>query len=219
MASNDEPDRGLGAQIRRSRESRGWSQAELAKRAGTTQQTVNRIEAGQTAHSRAIAPIIAALDLQANDQAAPATGKGFDFDFNKVPRLPPALAGTEPQWTPVFETWFNGSLTDLQPVSYLNTPDPLLNVRDNYGLIVSTREMEPAFRRGDIILVNPHIPARADNDVVLIAKSGASGIICTLVNFDDEGWQVRRWNPAREESLSVTEWPTCHVIVGKYARV
>jgi transcriptional regulator with XRE-family HTH domain len=50
-----------GNGIRSTRERLGWSQDRLAQIAGTTQQTVDRIESGQTEHSRAKANVVAAL--------------------------------------------------------------------------------------------------------------------------------------------------------------
>lgn len=41
-----------GAEVRRLREARRWSQADLAERVGTTQQSIARIERGETLHSR-----------------------------------------------------------------------------------------------------------------------------------------------------------------------
>lgn len=58
----------IGERIRTARESAGLSQAELAERAGTTQQTVDRIERGETEFSRSTAPIMAALGMHADDR-------------------------------------------------------------------------------------------------------------------------------------------------------
>lgn len=54
--------------IRAAREERGWSQAELARRAGTSQQTVDRVERGEVSYSRALPDLIAALDMSAEDR-------------------------------------------------------------------------------------------------------------------------------------------------------
>jgi transcriptional regulator with XRE-family HTH domain len=43
---------GIGSQIRRARELRGWSQEELARRAGVNRKTVANIELGRTAKLR-----------------------------------------------------------------------------------------------------------------------------------------------------------------------
>jgi transcriptional regulator with XRE-family HTH domain len=51
-----------GAEIRKWRESFGWSQAELGRRAETNQQTVDRIERGLTKHSRAASAITEAIN-------------------------------------------------------------------------------------------------------------------------------------------------------------
>lgn len=62
----------IAAQIREERERRGWSQAELARRVGTTQQTVDRLERGQTAFSRITAPVLEALGITSTVEAATA---------------------------------------------------------------------------------------------------------------------------------------------------
>lgn len=56
--------------LREAREARGWSQAELATRAGTTQQTVDRLERGVTSFSRALPAVAAALDLDLEELSA-----------------------------------------------------------------------------------------------------------------------------------------------------
>lgn len=53
-----------GARIRAARERLGWSQADLAKRASTSQANVHRVEAGQVEHSRYLAAILEALGLE-----------------------------------------------------------------------------------------------------------------------------------------------------------
>lgn len=51
-----------GTRIRAAREAMGLTQAKLGERAGTTQQTVDRIERGLTLHSRAIPKIAEILN-------------------------------------------------------------------------------------------------------------------------------------------------------------
>lgn len=52
-----------GKAIREAREALGWSQAKLAKRAGTYQQQVDRVERGAVANSRVVPAIRAALGI------------------------------------------------------------------------------------------------------------------------------------------------------------
>lgn len=53
----------VGSTVRAAREAKGWSQADLAKRAGTSQQNVDRIERSEVVHSRALPAIMAALGM------------------------------------------------------------------------------------------------------------------------------------------------------------
>jgi HTH-type transcriptional regulator/antitoxin HipB len=54
----------LGALIRRHRRHRGWTQAELASRAGTRQATISEIEAGQDVKYSTVSDVLAALELE-----------------------------------------------------------------------------------------------------------------------------------------------------------
>lgn len=52
----------IGDRVRAGREALGISQAGLAQRVGTSQQTIDRIERGETTHSRYIVPIMSILE-------------------------------------------------------------------------------------------------------------------------------------------------------------
>lgn len=50
-----------GPEIAARRKALGWSQADLAEKVGTTQQTVHRVEAGQTTYCRSLPDILDVL--------------------------------------------------------------------------------------------------------------------------------------------------------------
>lgn len=53
----------VGHTVREAREAKGWSQADLARRAGTSQQNIDRIERSEVVHSRSLPAILSALGL------------------------------------------------------------------------------------------------------------------------------------------------------------
>lgn len=53
----------IAHRVRASRTARGWSQIELAERAGVSRPTVARVEAGDDVNTAKLIPIAAALDL------------------------------------------------------------------------------------------------------------------------------------------------------------
>jgi phage repressor protein C with HTH and peptisase S24 domain len=123
---------------------------------------------------------------------------------------------------PVFGTAQGGSgaliVTD-QPVDWVVRPDPLLRVRDGYGMIVTGDSMAPAHKHGSIALVNPHLPYRS-GDTCIFRNHADDGevqaIIKELRRFTDAAWHVRQYNPPKDYVLKRSEWQVCHVTVGNF---
>lgn len=67
----EEENTNVGAELRGKREGLFMTQAEVAEAVGTTQQTVARIERGETTHSRFIGKIQSYLDGRIGGKAAP----------------------------------------------------------------------------------------------------------------------------------------------------
>jgi transcriptional regulator with XRE-family HTH domain len=114
---------------------------------------------------------------------------------------------------------------DAFPIDWVKRPPPLANVRNAYGLLIKDTAMEPEFWPGDIALVHPHLPPSPQSACVFKTEAPAGGErsqLRHLAGFDEAVWRVREWNPPRgmkdEYTLSRTEWPLCHRVVGKYSR-
>lgn len=123
---------------------------------------------------------------------------------------------------PVFGTAQGGSgaliVTD-QPVDWVVRPDPLLRVRDGYGMIVTGDSMYPKHSNGSTALVNPHLPPRNGDTCVFRhhADDGSvTAIIKELRRYNDHTWWVRQYNPKKDFTLKRSEWQVCHVTVGNF---
>jgi transcriptional regulator with XRE-family HTH domain len=210
-----------GNAIRHKREALGWSQTFLGSLVGTTQQTVDRIERGQTTHSRALGPILAHLGMNLESglnssgapvddiEAAIAPTIWRDMDpktQNRLLKVFGMQSGAEP-------------LASAKPVNFIERPYPLLNVDGAYGIVVEGIDMMPVFRPGDVILVNPHVPAWVNNDVYLPQSESDAAKIRTIVRVDENEVAVCSWNPKRESRLDPPQFGKAQVIVGKFSRL
>ena len=55
----------LGAQVRRLRTERGWTQEELSRYSGVSRPTIARLETGETVRTKTLQALCRALDAQA----------------------------------------------------------------------------------------------------------------------------------------------------------
>jgi phage repressor protein C with HTH and peptisase S24 domain len=125
---------------------------------------------------------------------------------------------------PVFGTAQGGSgalIVTAEPVDWVVRPDPLLRVKDGYGMIVTGDSMDPVHRHGSTALVNPHIPYRA-GDTCVFRSHGEHGdnlaIIKELRRYTEDTWHVRQYNPPKDYALKRSEWQVCHVTIGSFFR-
>jgi phage repressor protein C with HTH and peptisase S24 domain len=215
-------DSNIGTMVRTARLDHKLSQPELARRVGTTQQTIEKIELGKIKHSSFM----------------PAIAQELNIAIDKVVRNPRPLAAplklvpgeklTGNNDLAVYAAVQGGSgvlILSSDPVEYVVRPDPLARVRDGYGVIVVEDSMKPEFRSGDIALVNPHLPPRAGDTCVFRHQEEdgtETAIIKHLRRATAERWLVTEWNSDdgehRDFELDRSEWQKCHVTVGKYSR-
>lgn len=203
----------VGDLIRERREARGWSQEELANRAGTTQQNVGRLEKGLIKHSRFIAPILSALGLDMG-RAIAQTAEPSDL----IPRE--LLVGDKGM--PLFASTQGGDgalVINFDPIDYLKWPAPLLHVPEGFGVLVEEDSMFPVYEPSDIALVNPKLPPRRGKNCVLLGSTDGTRVKSLIKRYEGqtEGhWKVSQWNPQKDFTLSKVDWPRCMAVVGKY---
>lgn len=202
----------VGQFIRERREARGMSQEELAKKAGTTQQNVGRIEAGKIRHSRYVAPMLEALGTDLS-KALPAVVEPGQI-------IPKELLVGDNDF-PIFAAAEGGegaTIINYDPLDYVKRPAPLLHVKEGYGVVMVEESMIPAFWPGDIALVNPRQPPRRGKNALFLGPEGQT-VRALVKQYEGQSggeWRVSQWNPREHFSLSKAEWPRCFAIVGKY---
>lgn len=204
----------LGQKIRERREARGLSQAALARKVGTHQQTIEKIEKGTVKYSRYLHRITAELDL-------PFPGaSGHDGASSNSTAEP--LVGERD--LPVYGAAEGGRgalIVTNDPVDYVRRPAPLAQVKDGYGLIIVGESMVPEMKPGETALVHPHLPPVAGEPCVFYADNEAGEQRVTVKSYvrsTSTHWHVEQWNPPRKFTLDRKEWQRCERIVGKYSR-
>lgn len=204
----------LGRQIRERRQERGLSQAALAEKVGTHQQTIEKIERGTVKHSRYLHAITTELDLP----FPPVTPK----DKSKAtPSDDPPLVGERD--LPVYGAAEGGGgalVVSNDPVDYVRRPAPLAQVKDGYGLIIVGESMVPELKPGETGLVHPHLPPIAGEPCVFYSDDRGDQLVTvkSFVKSTTTHWHVEQWNPPKRFTLDRKEWPRCERIVGKYSR-
>ncbi|MCA1831202.1 MAG: helix-turn-helix domain-containing protein [Actinobacteria bacterium] len=205
----------LGEKIRETRQKRGLSQAALAEKVGTYQQTIEKIESGTVKHSRYLLPILEALELPFPN--AP----GQDTTRNKTETAPVPLVGDRD--LPVYGAAEGGEgalVVSNDPVDYVRRPAPLAQVKDGYGIIIVGESMMPELKPGETALVHPHLPPVSGEPCAFYSDGDGEHLVTvkSFIRSTASHWHVEQWNPAKKFSLDRKNWQRCHRIVGKYSR-
>lgn len=208
----------IGRRVRDARIALGMSQDDLAKAAGTTQTTVEKIENSKSTRSRFLPAVFSVLRLPL-EELAPSGATVLGSTIAR--RVPPPVTSTRD--LPVYssaEGGPGGTIFSTDPIDYVVRPDPLANVKAGYAMYVVGDSMSPAFEQGDLILINPSLPYRGGDDVLIYrVEDGAyQAAVKRLRRATPDAWQLEQFNPAKNLSLPRRDWPTCHVIIGKYSR-
>lgn len=206
----------IGAIIRAARETKGWSQADLARATGIKQQSIDAVEKGSTRRSKVLPEIIAELGISPERVGLPkqAAGEGILLQPLSRDRDFPIYASVEGGPGEIIRS------TD--PVDWYPRPSPVAHVKDAYGLFVVGESMVPEFEPADIALVNPILPPLAGKPCIFYAErqGEAKATIKRFLRASPAVWHVFQHNPPRgmahEFTLSRKEWSICHRVLGKY---
>ncbi len=208
-----------GENLRERRQALGMSQDDLASAAGTTQQTINRIELGETEHSKHLENIYFVLQLSEASALSPTHETIVPLNIAQAASDIP-----DNRAVPLFKmTYGEFDLMDEEPYHRIQRPEVLLDCPDAYAFINSSDDLFPEYVAGDIVLVNPYLPPRSGNAVVLMKEDRQVTLRSFVARSRTEGktvgWRVMTWEPRGAEVLQFDEWPICHVIVGRYPQI
>jgi phage repressor protein C with HTH and peptisase S24 domain len=216
----------IGQRIRRRREELRLSQADLGRQVGVSQATIDKIESGHTARSRYLPMIAVKLGLPL-EELDPGLVALRESGTLSAPVLPMAeLVGSDRDF-PIHASAEGGQgqiIVTSDAVDFMPRPSPLAHVKGAYGLYITGESMVPEFEPGDIAMVNPHLPIVPDVTCIFYGEreGSARATIKRLIRQTPDQWQVKQWNPPEgtkhQFTLSRTEFPVCHRVLGKFSR-
>lgn len=238
----------LGERVKTERKAKGWSQAELARRVtragySITQGGIAQIERRGDTEPKSIVQLAQALGLSVNwlqsvkgeKTARPMADDDDDAQLGLPEggrrRRPADIASAAQRAAAarpplqVFASAQGGSegamLLSNEPVSWIPRDPRLEGIQDAYGCFVSGDSMEPAYERGNLLLVNPSSDVSPGDDCVFLRETADGSryvLIKRLVRRNEASWTVKQYNPAKTYTLSRREWQKAHLVIGKYNR-
>ncbi len=213
----------LGSRIKAAREKLGLTQEELAERVGMKQTGIGSIEAGDVERPRKLLEISRALNVAPElllgsklpsfalrDGIQPNASQPFDppeLPQRQIPVYGVAIGGDDGRMK------FNGERLDM-----VGSPPELRHVSNAYAVYVNGDSMVPSFKPGQIAWVNPHLTARAGDDVIVQIQpehegDAPEGFIKELVKRTPSKVVVKQYNPERTIEFDKDEVVSIHVVV------
>lgn len=217
------------------REALGHTQQSLADAVGMSLRQYQRYEGGQDISMKAARKLAAELGCSPHDimfgempiGGFQAQSKGPSVAVARDPT--PIIPGSElvgGKNFPIYSLAQGGpdgsTILSFEALEYARRPEPLMNEPGGFGMYIEGDSMEPAYRAGDIALVDPRRPPRRDDDVLLIASDDLGGeqraMIKRLIGQTPTHWRVQQFNPPETFDLPKAEWKQALWVVGSYKR-
>jgi phage repressor protein C with HTH and peptisase S24 domain len=225
----------LGERVKTERRAKGWTQVELAQRvtrAGyrMTQGGIAQIERRGETEPKSIVQLAQALGVSVTWLQSGFGDKAGSVEDIALGTVPPRRRMNEPAPVPtsplqVFASAEGGEegamILSNEPVAWIPRDARLEGIREAYGCFVSGDSMEPAYERGNLLLVNPAAAVNPGEDCVFLREANDGtryALVKRLVRRNANSWTVKQFNPDRTFSLPHKDWAKAHLVIGKYNR-
>lgn len=191
----------------------GVTASELARRAGLAPSTLTKFLNDDGARHVLTTRTLAKLAAATGRRLAAA---GLDAIPREVSAPLPAPPGHGASDVPVLgqaRGGRDGLFIDNGLVeSYVPRPHVLMRVPHAYALYMNSDSQEPVFRHGDLLYVNPSMPPRSGDDV-LIELAGGEAYVKRLLRRSPREIVVQQFNPACELVFDAAEVSKVHIVV------
>lgn len=222
----------LASRIRTARTARGLTQQAVADHLKINRVNITQWEKGTTRPDLDRVPDLSTLlgtttewllhgrgDGPAALSAPSKLGKSDKFR----PEVTPGRELVGAQGFPIYAAAQGGNghlVVTMDAIEHVKWPSILDGVKGAYGIRIVGDSMEPAFFQGDMALVHPGLPAQRGKNCILYSHDLPDGeieaIVKYVVGWTETEWLLRQYNPRLDFKEPRADWPTCHVIVGRY---
>lgn len=100
-----------------------------------------------------------------------------------------------------------------EPSGFTGRPANLAGVRDAYAIYMGDQSLEPRYKPGWLLHVNPFKPPTVGRDVV-VHKTDHTMLIRQFGGWDGDTLLLRRLTPEETQRVPRKEVAACHLIVG-----
>lgn len=212
------PAKQVGRLMTKRMEEIGWSQArlirEIRKRlrpgeAGGLQTMISKCKNGISISDAYLPHVEALLNLHLRPDGYVSQNWQNDVDTSHMTRaMSPSGLGL-----PLFASVAGSGGTMLleeETMQRKEGPVALEGVQGAYGLRVTGSIMEPRYFPGEVIWLNPEVPGKPGDFVLLFHADGSTRrCLRWLISETETTWTVRQLNPDRKTKMQKTDWPRC----------
>ena len=187
---------------------KGISISELARRCDMEPHTLRRYARGESEPKSELAVKLAEI---------------FGCMPTEVLGLEPletAPLGKIPLYGPVNAGFWDGETAMDKAVDHIARPSFIMGQSNAYAVFVVGSSMEPRFKPGEILYVDPDVPIRQGADVVVQLNNDGelTAVVKQYKNADDSKVRLAQLNPDKEIAFDKNMVTALHAVQGSWIR-
>lgn len=213
----------LAENVRTARLFNGWTQEQLAQRAGVSQTTIDKIEQGKTQKTRFLAHIALALDVPP-EILDPTLAKAKE-DWKKAQQERPGnfYVMKTLEELPMYAVQATGDVglfrLSRDPIGKVPAPRWMDGIR-NICVCWDSDDMSPELEAGDALFFDLGGALYPGKTGIFMSgtRDEALCLVARLVMADEDYWSVKLIKHDVALKISMKEWPVCGPLRVRYCK-